>query len=280
MRTKTLVLGLLAVAGLSVSSCQNQTEKAEEVESRPTGNEAATGGPITLTNFTQSPDFPDAQLSLGNTTATPAGDSVKVSFAFNVKNYELKAQTSDAGSKQCNNSKDGQHIHFIIDNKPYVALYEPKHEITVAKNTEHYVLCFLSRSYHESLKQKGASLLFHFKVDEKGKLQKMDEPKTPMVFYSRPKGDYLGKDTENVLFDFYVWNGTLGNDLKVKADITSGGKDTSIIVSDWKPYTLKNLAMGKNTIRLSMVDAKGNKVDGPNTEVSRDFNLAKDEPMK
>ncbi len=87
-----------------------------------------------------------------------------------------------------------------------MALYEPTHTATVALNSEHYVLVFLSRSYHESLKNKGAAMVYHFKVDENGKLQKMADPKTPMVFYSRPKGDYLGKDTANVLFDYYVWN--------------------------------------------------------------------------
>ena len=131
-----------------------------------------------------------------------------------------------------------------------------------------------------SLKNKGAALVYHFKVDENGKLQKLEEPKTPMVFYSRPKGDYLGKDTENVLFDFYVWNATLGNDYKVKADISAGGKDTSMMITEWQPYFLKNMPMCKSTIKLTMVDNDGNKVEGPETEVSRDINLSKDEPMQ
>src|SRR5690606_26947623 len=127
-------------------------------------------------------EFPDARLSMGNVSATPVGDSVKVSFNFNAKNYELKSQTSDNASQLCNNSAQGQHIHFILNNKPYVALYEPKHETTVAKNSEHYVMAFLSRSYHMSLKNEGVAVLYHFKIDENGKLQKLEDPKTPMVF--------------------------------------------------------------------------------------------------
>jgi len=273
---------LAASAGLLFASCGQSNESSNSTEQKDStaGGAQAPVAPIALQEVTDAQEFPNAQLSMGNVTATPNGDSVKLSFAFNVKNYELKGQTADNASKVCNNSDKGQHIHFILDNKPYVALYEPKHETTVAKNTEHYVMAFLSRSYHLSLKNKGVAVLYHFKVDQNGKLQKMEDPKTPMVFYSRPKGDYLGKDTENVLFDFYVWNATLGNDYKVKADISAGGKDTSMLISDWKPYFLKNLPMGKTTIKLTMVDKDGNKVQGDNTEVSRDINLSKDEPMK
>jgi len=227
-----------------------------------------------------SEEFPDAQLSMGNTTTSMSGDSVKVTFNFNVKNYDLKGQTSDSVKGICSNSDKGQHIHFILDNSPYAALYEPKHDVTIAKNTEHYLLAFLSRSYHMSLKNKNAAVLYHFKVDENGKLQKLDVPNTPMVFYSRPKGDYLGNDTQNVLLDFYVWNTTLGGSNKVKANINSGGRDTSIMITEWKPYFLKNLAMGKNSITLTMLDNSGNKVTGDNTEVTREFNLAEGEPMR
>jgi hypothetical protein len=37
--------------------------------------------------------------------------------------------------------------------------------------------------------------------------------------------------------------------------------------------------MGKSSIKLTLVDTAGNKIDGPVTEVIREFNLAKDEPM-
>lgn len=235
---------------------------------------------VTVNDFSQSLAFADAKLTIKEVKAIPSGDSVRITFSFEVKNYQLKNQTDDAIGKMCSNSDKGQHIHFILDNKPYVALYEPKQEIILAKNSEHYVLCFLSRSYHESLKQKGASVLYHFKIDENGNLVKMKEPKTPMVFYSRPKGDYLGKDAVNVLFDFYVWNAKLGKHYKVKADITSAGNNTSVSIDNWKAYSLKNLSMGKNSIKLTLVDSKGNKVEGPQTEVNRDFNLAEQEGRK
>jgi len=271
---------LAAALLLSTASCDNTGSGSESSKTDSSANNANT---ITLADVPVSPDFPDAQLGIEGMQATPVGkDSVKLSITFGVKNFELKAQTADADGKQCNNSAQGQHIHFILDNKPYVALYEPKHEVTVPVNSEHYLLCFLSRSYHESVKSRAAGVLAHFKLDEKGALQKLDSTASPMLFYSRPKGDYLGKDTANVLLDFYPVNTALGGDHKVKADVTneSTGKTASFTLDQWKPHFLQGLGTGKATVVLTLVDKDGTPVSGPNTTITRSINLAASEPMK
>jgi hypothetical protein len=272
------LLSLTAAVALLAASCNNNNSQSGQ-KSSDTAAKAA----ITLTDFPPSPDFPDAQLGISNMqTARVGNDSVKLTISFDVKNYELKAQTADAGSKQCNNSDKGQHIHFIIDNKPYVALYEPKTETTVPVNSEHYILCFLSRSYHESIKHKQAGVLAHIKVDEKGNLQRLADPTAPMLFYSRPKGDYLGKDTANVLLDFYPVNATPGNDYKVKADIKNetNGRTASFTLGEWKPQFIRGLGTGKSTVTLTLVDKEGTPVQGAYTSVTRTINLAASEPMK
>jgi hypothetical protein len=278
----SLLKPVLISLPLFLFSCQSGNNKSTEdmTDSSITDLPARDTPPITLVPVQGSPEFSNAQLAISKVSDSLVGDSVKVRFEFEVKNYELKNQTPDAPNKQCNNSDKGQHIHFIMDNKPYVALYEPRHEVMLNKDSEHYLMAFLSRSYHESLKNKSASVVYHFKIDNKGKMQKTDNPKTPMIFYSRPKGDYLGKDVQNVLLDFYVWNGTVGKDFNVKADIKATGKDTSFRITEWKPYFLQNLPMGKTTITLSLVDSSGKLMQGPNTTGSRDINLSKDEPMK
>jgi len=240
---------------------------------------------IALQPVGNSPQYPDASLLLANVKAEPQGkDSTKLSFSFNVKNYELKMQTADTATKMCNNSAKGQHIHFILDNQAYQALYEPKDEIVVANNTEHYLMAFLSRSYHESIKSKGAGLLYHFKVNEKGKLQKIDEPQTPMLFYSRPKGDYIGKDTANVLLDFYVWNANLATDgYQVQAHIANAdipNHDTTLTINNWQPNFINHLGIGKSTITLTLINKEGKPVQGPNTTVTRKIQLAAAEPLK
>lgn len=267
----------LVGTALLFSACGDGNEKKTE----ETTTAAPAAPAVSVSDVTGSPEYDGATIALGKTAAEAAGDSVKVTFNFDVKNYELKSQTADAAGKMCNNSDQGQHIHFIMDNQPYAALYEPKHAVTLAKNTEHYLMAFLSRSYHESVKTKGAALVYHFKVDENGKVQKLDDPATPMVFYSRPKGDYVGeKNTKNLLFDFYVWNTALAADSnQVLAHIKGNGVDTTMVVKDWRAQFLHNMPMGKSNITLTLAGKDGKKLDGPMTEVTREFGLSADEPL-
>ncbi len=188
-------------------------------------------------------------------------------------------QTSDNANKMCNNSDKGQHIHFILDNAPYKALYEPTNDVMLPNDgKEHYRnLAFLSRSYHESIKSKGAAVVYHFKVDEKGNLKKLEDPKTPMITYSRPKGEYIGKDTTNILLDFYVWNCDLAADgYKVKADISNEDKTTQSLtatIDKWVPHFIQNLGTGKCKVVLTLVYKDGKQVDGPQTTATREFTL-------
>lgn len=269
-----LIAGLLCPVVL-FTACKD--EKAEE----KTEEAVISQTPVKLTEVGDSPEFSDAKISMGEVTTAADGDKVKVMFNFKVDNYELMNQTKDAAAKMCANSEKGQHIHFILDNEPYVALYEPTHNVSLEKGSEHYLLAFLSRSYHESIKSDGASLVYHFKVDDNGKVQKLDDPKEPMLFYSRPKGEYVGEEnTTNLLFDFFVWNTELGNNGNhVLAHIKANGVDTTMVVTDWQSYFLHNLPEGKPSITLTLADKDGNKLDGAMTEVTREFTLAADEPL-
>jgi hypothetical protein len=282
-----LHIGCITAITTALFSCGENTNSGEniyEINDTVDASEFTAGRiPVTLLPITTSPEFPDAKLKIKSVNTTPQGkDSTKLSIQYDVINYELKHQTADAGSKNCNNSDKGQHIHFILDNTPYAALYEPKHEVVVANNTEHYIMSFLSRSYHESLKNKDAGVLYSFKIDEKGKLIKLENPKTPMVFYSRPKGDYLGNDTTNLLLDFYVYNATLGNDYKVKTVIQNNTNNQSIemLLDDWKPYFIQNLGTGKATVALTLLDKNNQPVTGPMTQISREITLAAKEPLQ
>jgi hypothetical protein len=283
MKTHAILM-LAAMGAITVASCNNSTTTTETTSKTDSTTVAAVPRPkVAIAPVSASPDFPNASLSIASTKAEKVGtDSTMVTFNFNVKNYELKMQTSDNANKMCNNSDKGQHIHFIVDNGPYKALYEPTNEATFANNTEHYLMAFLSRSYHESIKSKGAALLFHFKIDEKGNLKKMDVPKTPMVFYSRPKGDYFGKDTANILLDYYVWNFEPSADgYKVKADITPASNEAMSVTFDkWEPHFIQNLGTGKSSVMLTLVGKDGKQVEGPNTNVTREFNLMAQEGAK
>ena len=80
------------------------------------------------------------------------------------------------------------------------------------------------------------------------------------LFYSRPKGVYKGKDTEKLLLDFYLVNTKIsakGN--KVRATI----QDSEFIIKEWAPYYIEGLPKGEISIKLELLNEKGDLVDSP-----------------
>ncbi|MEQ8907939.1 MAG: hypothetical protein RIC95_01990 [Vicingaceae bacterium] len=200
--------------------------------------------------------FPDAALSLTKPLTDEVKGAGEFTFQFGVENYELMQQTPEAAERHCANSKKGQHIHFILNNAPYEAHYEPsfKAELMEGNNV---VLAFLSRSYHESIKQKDAFILQNFPIGEN--VAPFDVT-AKHLFYSRPKGTYKGEDTKKILLDFFLVNTELSEEgYKVKATID----EKEFILSSWQPYFVEGLGMGEHTFRIQLIDKNGEVVPGP-----------------
>ena len=189
----------------------------------------------------------------------------KVSYDFKVENYELGVQTPGAGENGLANSGKGQHIHYILDNAPYSAHYEASFTKEIEEG-HHVLLAFLSRSYHESVKN--AFLVKPITIGEpEGEAPDLT---APHLFYSRPKGTYSGKDTEKLLLDFFLVNTEISEDgNKVMANIN--GKEFTI--TEWAPYVIEGLDKGEVKISLQLVDADGNLIPGPFNDVTRTVTL-------
>jgi len=256
-------LSLFFFLAIFFVACQDTASSAADQATEETP--AATAAKYTLTPFTPSTAYADAAIE----SMEYKGGSFN--FGVGGDTYELGVQTPDAAAKMCANSGKGQHIHLIVDNAPYAAKYVANFEHEVADG-EHYLLAFLSRSYHESIKTDAAHVAKKITVKDQGITAEADIEE-PMLFYSRPKGSYVGKlATEKVMLDFYLANVTLGADYKVKADIN--GEEH--MVDTWQPYYIEGLPMGENTVTLTLVDGSGKTVDTPLNPVSRTFTLAAD----
>ena len=268
------LLALLIIT-FAISSCKDSSKAVESVADSvkdasktvmaSTTEEASIGNGLTIKAFTESVAFPDASISTMNYT------NGVFTFGLRGDTYELGQQSPDAESKMCANSGKGQHIHLIVNDSPYAAKYVKQftHDIP---DGDHHVLAFLSRSYHESIKSNGANVAVKVNVKDKS-ITSTEAIKDPMLFYSRPKGTYVGKDTKNLMLDFFIKNVNLsGSGYKVKASING----TETIISKWQPYYLNGLPMGENTITLTLIDKDGNKVDAPLNPVSRTFTLKAD----
>ncbi|MCB0650080.1 MAG: hypothetical protein KDC85_02320 [Saprospiraceae bacterium] len=194
-------------------------------------------------------------------------------FKYSGTDFKLGEQTPDASQMMCANSAQGQHIHLIIDDQPYTAHYTPEFDYTIPDG-DHIILAFLSRSYHESIKNGKAYIAQRVTV-KNGSFVKAEDIKEPMLFYSRPKGNYVGEqETNKVLLDFFVINAELG-DGKYSVAVDVNHQLTNYL-KEWRPYYIENLPMGKNIIKLIFMDARDEPVNSPYNPIIRSFNLSKD----
>lgn len=205
-----------------------------------------------------------APESVALTVKTPAKDEVigkdSVKVIVDLQGYMLGLPTEGEQSQGINYSKDGQHIHVIIDDKPYMAMYDPEGFMTPPlPEGPHTLRAFPSRSWHESLKLPGAFVAHTFYVGKKGGEPALHDG-APLLTYSRPKGDYKEKDAQRVLLDFYISNCELGKDkFKVIAAIDGQAKDT---LTEWVPYFIEGLSDGEHTVKLQLIDPAGQPVPG------------------
>ncbi len=236
-------------------AAQKEAKKADEAKAKS----------VRMIPFPVSVKFEDAEIT------SVDYKSGKFNFGIGGESYQLGVQTSDAPRKMCANSAKGQHIHLIVDNKPYAAKYEAEFDYDI-EDGEHHMLAFLSRSYHESIKTPKAHVAKKITVEGKS-ITASEDIKEPVLFYSRPKGTYVGKkETDKVMLDFYPVNVELGRDYQIKAEVNGN----RFMISQWRPYYLEGLPMGENKVKLTLVDAKGNPIDAPLNPVERTFTLKAD----
>lgn len=284
LKPKSLIMnfkiGIFTIAAaFALSACGGSMESKQEEVTTPLedapgdqsrdylgSGEVMKQGDLTLTAYKGSPTFEGATLK----TLSPKNEEkVKpgnVKFTYDIQNFELGAQTEDAGKNGLANSGEGQHIHAILNNEPYMAHYEPSFEEELKAG--HYVLLsFLSRSYHESLKNQEAFELIQFNVGDSNKSIDLN---APHIFYSRPKGTYKGTDTDKLLLDFYLVNCKLSKEgYKVRATINGA----EFMITDWAAYIVEGLPKGIVDLKLELLDGNNARVDSPFNPTTRKVTL-------
>ena len=203
---------------------------------------------ISITKLKGSPSYENSKLNIQNISF----DDKEYNFSFGVEAYRLGIQTQNDFRHELANSAKGQHIHLIVNNNPYSAHYSEKFKKGL-EGENNVILAFLSRSHHESVKNKNAYVLTQISKEE-------IDLNNEFLFYSRPKGVYKGKDTEKLLLDFYLVNTQIsaqGN--KVRVTI----QDSEFIIDEWAPYYIEGLPKGQISIKLELLNEKGDLVDSP-----------------
>jgi len=272
MKLKTLCSVTCLALILSACKSDKKEEGTEDTMNQETTESTAEAkaSTITLSPLTDSPAYAEAVLKLDAPETIAVPEAGEFDFNFNLENYELGAQTESPNATKLANSGKGQHIHFILNNQPYSAHYEADVTKTLPEGV-HHLVAFLSRSYHESVKNDNSMVVRKLVVGDNPTDSLGINLEAPTLIYSRPKGTYKGKDTENLLLDFFVLNTELSeNGNKVRA--TVNGEE--FIITEWAPQVVNGLALGDVTIKLELLDAEGNLVPGPFNTVERTVTLA------
>ena len=172
-------------------------------------------------------------------------------------------------------AKQGQHVHVILDDKPYMADFQNAQPFNVGLLSPgmHTIRAFPSFSWHESIKSPGAFATRTFYVGQapKPNAAQPNNLEGPLLTYSRPKGIYAAGEGSKILLDFYVSNATLSSDeYKVKLWIDSVAMPDIV---KWQPYYIEGLSKGTHTIHLQLVAPNGSVVPGAFNSPSEEITI-------
>ena len=256
--TTGLMVCLLAIA-MGLGGCQSLSASSpppliNASEPGQLGNLRDVSTPPTIQALASSFNQYQPQVTI----LSPAPDTVlkKTTVAVQLQAEDLPLNQDDTVPLRA-------HIHLILDNEPYRAIYNLDQPI-VLEDLEpgtHTLRALPVRPWHESYKNDGAYAQVTFHVLTKTDSNNPD-PDLPLLTYSRPKGDY---GAEPILLDYYLTNAPLHIAAANDADLSDWRirvtvNDESFLVDQWQPIYLKGFETGENWLKLEFIDEAGNLV--------------------
>lgn len=224
--------------------------------SQRSGSIAEVSPPAVIQELRQSLEIYQPQVAILNPQPDQVLQEDTLTAQFQVQDLPLfKNQELDMGP----------HLHVILDNQPYIAVYDlskPLEFPDLSPGT-HTLRVFASRPWHESFKNEGAYAQTTFHVFTKTEDNNPDVTQ-PLLTYSRPKGSY---GAEPILLDFYLTNAPLHlvaqkdskddiADWRIRCTINGN----SFVLDRWQPVYLKGFKPGENWVQLEFLDEKGNSI--------------------
>ena len=260
---------MAAVLVWSLMGCGNfQDGSASRIETSPPLNTDGTSKipqrgslsevapPLAIQQLSQSLEAYQPQVSIVSPSADEVLQDTKVSVQFQVQDLPV-FKDPDLGL--------GPHLHVILDNQPYKAVYDLDQPLVFEDLPPgtHTLRVFASRPWHESFKNEGAYAQTTFHVFTKT-TDNNPEPALPLLTYSRPTGSY---GAEPIMLDFYLTNAPLHIVAQESPDdeiadwrirVTVNGE--SFVLDRWQPIYLTGFKPGKNWVQLEFLDEQGNPV--------------------
>ncbi|MEJ7729079.1 MAG: hypothetical protein WKG00_07685 [Polyangiaceae bacterium] len=289
---------LLAFALLTLFGCgpRRWSSEATDAPVAPPVAAAPTGEPGAGPDATRDPE--------GAVTLTPAeappplARVPRVAFAAPKDGASIAADKTDAFEVRVDVRdwfvEPGEHIHLVLDNRPYKALEAGKTAIRLGDifpneplaEGQHVLVAFAARPDHMAVKPQdplaagvakpkegGPFAMVGFWVGKPGKAA--FKPGDAALVYSRPKGTYNGGDAERVLLDFWVANAPLGEGRwSVLAVVTPPrGEAATARLDSWTPMVIGNLPDGTTKVTLELRDKDDRPVAGPFGRIEREISV-------
>ena len=257
-KIRTIGMCLLLLMSLGLTSCAERlgSNTASSTKVSTTAEISEVAPPPAINELRQSLEQYQPQVSI----LSPQPDQV-----FQDTTVSVQLQVKDLPIFKNQELEMGPHLHLILDNQPYRAVYDIEEPLVFDELSPgtHSLRVFASRPWHESFKNEGAYAQTTFHVFTKTDDNHPD-PSLPLLTYSRPKGTY---GAEPIMLDFYLTNVPLHlvaqenpddeiADWKIR--VTVNGE--SFLLDSWQPVYLKGFQSGKNWVQLEFLDEQGNKV--------------------
>ncbi len=238
------------------------TERAEEGQVRVVEGENAPA------------DYPDLSLRILSPSEGQTLEEGEVSARLEVQGFQLGVPTPGVAERGLAFSEDGQHVHVIVDNRPYQAIYDLSDpvELNDLEPGAHVLRAFPSRSWHESVKLPGAFAATTFFVGDTAGTAPADLD-APLLTYSRPKDSYEGADADSIMVDFYLANVELeegGHTVRLSVD-----GEPVYEMTRWVPHYILGLPAGTHWIRLQLLDPDGQPVPGAFNDTEREIEVVR-----
>lgn len=261
--TKFLCISLFILfLGWGLISCGERLETSQSLleplsEAIVTNKLAEVAPPPIIQELYTTLDQYQPQVNITSPESDRVFSEPSIAVKLDVKDYPL-FKNPDLGL--------GPHLHLILDNEPYQAIYSLDEPIVLENLTPgtHTLRVFASRPWHESFKNDGAydQTTFHI-LTKTGDNE--PEPSLPLLTYSRPRGTY---GAQPIMLDFYLTNAPLhlvaqenANDEVADWRIRATINGESFLVDTWKPIYLQGFEEGTNWVKLEFVDEQGNLVN-------------------
>lgn len=254
--TKRLVASMLAAfLAVGLWSCSQPNAKSSLRRPGIGGSKMAeVAPPPVIQELRRELDIYQPQVKILSPRADEVLQDTKVS---------VRVQVQDLPTFQDKALELGPHLHLMLDNQPYGAIYD-LHQPIVFDSLEpgtHTIRVFAASPWDESFKNEGAYAQTTFHLFAKTPENKPDLSK-PLLTYSRPRDSY---GAEPILLDFYISNVPLHlvaqedseddiPDWRIRCTING----ESFIFDRWEPIYLKGLKPGKNWIQMELLDDQGN----------------------